>query len=577
MSRLRRWCLVPQGEGAAALAAALGVSPLIGQLLVNRGITDPARASAFLDARLDQQLRSPMLFREMGRASERVADALARGECIGIHGDYDVDGVSGSALLLRFLRSVGARPDPVVHIPHRLREGYGLGATGIERLAAAGARLMITVDCGAVSHHEIALANQRGMDVIVCDHHQVAETRPPAFAVLNPIEPDAGFPFSGLCGTGVAFYLALGTRMRLRERGGPVPDLRRLLDLVALGTLADLVPLVEENRVLVKHGLRELAANAQPGIAALKRVAGVARIDSSAVGFRLAPRLNAGGRLADATRSLQLLTTADVADAERLAKALDEENRTRQAIEREMVDEAVALIEAAGGVGARSSVVLASAAFHPGVVGIVASRIVERYYRPTVLIAAEAGGLGRGSGRSIAGVDLYGALAGCRDLLERFGGHRMAAGLTIRLDCVSDLAERLDAEIAARTTPEDFVPQVRVDAELPLRAVDADCLGDLGRLEPFGTGNPEPLFLTRRVRVRERRVVGEHHLKLVLEQGGRFVHAIGFGMGHLAVAAGDDIDVLYGIMASEWNGSISAELRIRDLRPSNAGGGGTLP
>ena len=566
MSRLRRWCLVPQAEGGAALAAQLGVSPLIGQLLANRGVIEPERAASFLDARLDRQLRSPMLFRDMGRAATRLVEAIDRGERVGIHGDYDVDGVSGSALLVRFLRAVGARPDPLVHIPHRMREGYGLGATGIEKLAAGGARVMITVDCGAVSHTEIALANQRGMDVIVCDHHQVAETRPPALAVINPIEPDAGFPFSGLCGTGVAFYLALGTRMLLRERGGPVPDLRRLLDLVALGTLADLVPVVEENRVLVKYGLRELATSVQPGIAALKRVAGVSQLNSSAVGFRLAPRLNAGGRLDDAMRSLELLTTEDAAAADRLALALDEENRARQAIEREMIDEAIGQVEAEGGIGQRRGLVLASPTFHPGVVGIVAARLVERYYRPTLLIAAEDGGVGRGSGRSIAGVDLYGAVAACGDLLERFGGHRMAAGLSVRLDRIPALAERFDAEIAARTTAEDFVPQVRVDAELSLRGVDGACLADLARLEPFGTGNPEPLFLSRNVRVRDRRVVGEHHLKLVLEQDGRSIQAIGFGMGDMSVAAGDAIDVLYGVMANEWNGNISTELRLRDLR-----------
>jgi single-stranded-DNA-specific exonuclease len=359
--------------------------------------------------------------------------------------------------------------------------------------------------------------------------------------------------------------------MRLRERGGPVPDVRRLLDLVALGTLADLVPVVEENRVLVKYGLRELATSDQPGITALKRVAGVSHLNSSAVGFRLAPRLNAGGRLADATRSLDLLTTGDVGEADRLAMVLDEENRARQAIEREMMDEAVAQVEAAGGVGERRGLVIASTEFHPGVVGIVASRLVERYYRPTVLIAAEDGGMGRGSGRSIAGVDLYAALAACRDLLERFGGHRMAAGLSIRLDRVPELAARFDAEIAARTVPEDFVPQVGVDCELPLRAVDGGCLADLARLEPFGTGNHEPLFLSRNVRVRDRRIVGEHHLKLVLEQDGRTIQAIGFGMGDLSVAAGDQIDVLYGVLANEWNGNISAELRLRDLRPAGAG------
>jgi single-stranded-DNA-specific exonuclease len=304
---------------------------------------------------------------------------------------------------------------------------------------------------------------------------------------------------------------------------------------------------------------------------ALKRVAGVGRLNSSAVGFRLAPRLNAGGRLADAMRSLELLTTDDPATAERLALALDEENRARQTIEREMLDEAVGQIEAAGGVAHRHSVVLASPTFHPGVVGIVAARIVERYYRPTVLIAAEDGGVGRGSGRSIAGVDLHEALAGCRDLLDRFGGHPMAAGLSIRLDNVSALAERFEAEMAARTTAAHFVSQVRVDAELSLRGVGDACLADLARLEPFGTGNPEPLFLSRGVRVRARRIVGEHHLKLVLEQDGCSIQAIGFGMGDMTVAPGDHIDVVYGVMANEWNGNISAELRMRDLRPAGIG------
>jgi single-stranded-DNA-specific exonuclease len=354
--------------------------------------------------------------------------------------------------------------------------------------------------------------------------------------------------------------------MRLRETGGPLPDLRRYLDLVALGTIADLVPVVEENRVLVKYGLRELATSDRPGIAALKRVSGVAQMSTGAVGFRLAPRLNAGGRLDDAMRSVHLLTTDDVDLAERLAVGLDEENRARQAIEREMLDEAIARIDAAGGVAERRSIVLASPLFHPGVVGIVASRLIERYYRPTVLIAAEEGGVGRGSGRSIAGLNLYDALAACRDCLERFGGHRMAAGLSIRLDRVDEFAARLEAAVAARTQPEDFVPQITVDAELALRAVDGACFSDLERLEPYGMGNPEPVFLARAVRVRDRRVVGETHLKLLLEQDGRSLPAIGFGMADSTVAAGDHLDVLFSPMQNEWNGNTTTELRLRDLR-----------
>jgi len=566
--RSRRWQLVPPAAAAARLADELKLSALLSQLLASRGIDQPALASAFLDARLSDHLRSPMLFREMASASCRVADALARNERIGIYGDYDVDGISGSAVLVRFLRAVGARPEPLVHIPHRLREGYGLNPIGIERLAAGGAKVMITVDCGAVSHREIALANARGMDVIVCDHHQVPETRPPAYAVINPIEPNAGFPFSGLCGAGTAFYLALGVRMQLRERGGTVADLRRELDLVALGTIADLVPIVEENRVLVKYGLREIERSTRPGIAALKRVSGVGQMSSGAVGFRLAPRLNAGGRLADATRSLELLTTEDEGRAEQLATGLDEENRARQGIEREMFVEAVRLIEAAGGVEGKHAIVLASPLFHPGVVGIVASRMVERYYRPTVLIAAEEGGLGRGSGRSISGFDLHGALATCQDALERFGGHKMAAGLSIRLERVEELATRFESAVASRSVPEDFVPQSRVDAEVTLNNLDAGCLADLERLEPFGTGNPEPVFIARGVRVRERRVVGEQHLKLRVEQNGRVLSAIGFGMTDHPAAGADFIDVLFSVMSNEWNGNISTELRLRDIRPA---------
>ncbi len=569
MSGARRWRLrSPPPVVVEQLSAEIGASPLLARLLVNRKVTEPATAAAFLDARLAEHLRSPMLFRDMARAAERVARAVAGGEPIGIYGDYDVDGVSGSAVLVRFLRALGA--EPLLYIPHRLREGFGLNAAGVQQLAAAGARVMVTVDCGAVSHREIGLAADLGLDVIVCDHHQVSGTPLPAYAVINPIEPDAGFPFAGLCGAGVAFYLAMGVRMRLRESGGPLPDLRRYLDLVALGTIADLVPVVEENRVLVKYGLRELADSQRPGIAALRRVSGVGQMSTGVVGFRLAPRLNAGGRLDDATRAVALLTTDDADLAERLAVALDEENRARQAIEREMLDEAIARVDAAGGVAERRSIVLASPRFHPGVVGIVASRLVERYYRPTVLIAAEDGGVGRGSGRSIAGLNLYDALAACRDCLERFGGHRMAAGLSIKLERVDELAARLDAAVTARTQPEDFVPSVTVDAELPLRRIDAGCFADMERLEPYGMGNPEPVFLARDVRVRDRRIVGETHLKLLLEQEGRCLPAIGFGMADAGVAAGDRLDVLFSPMQSEWHGTEYTELRLRDLRGHRA-------
>jgi len=509
-----------------------------------------------------------MLFRDMGAACERLAAAVREGECIGVHGDYDVDGISGSALLYRFFRELGRAP--VLHIPHRLKEGYGLKEHGVRSLAGQGARVMITVDCGGVNHAEIELAKQLGMDVIICDHHQVSDTPLPAHAVLNPIEKGAGFPFAGLCGAGLAFYLAAGLRMTLRESGAErLPELRRMLDLVALGTIADVVPVVEENRVLVKHGLREIENSTNPGMVALKSVCGVSRVSSGSIGFRLAPRLNAGGRLDDARRSVDLLVTEDRAEAERLAVVLDEENQARQRIERQAVDEAVAEVEARGDAEGRRGIVLASADWHPGVVGIVASRIVDRFHRPAVMIALdETTGTGRGSARSIAGVNLYAALSECEELMIGFGGHPMAAGMTIAADRVDELAARLE-QVLARVTPDEaLVAERRIDLELALDQVDEQTLADIDRLEPFGPANPQPTFLARAVPVHSRKIVGSSHLKLLLGAGGRTLPAIGFGMADAEVAAGDTVDVLYRPTLSEWGGRTTLEVELRDLRRS---------
>jgi single-stranded-DNA-specific exonuclease len=566
---VRRWLLTSRRpELETAVCREAGVSPLLARLLINREVTTPAAAMAFLHTRLADHLRSPMLFRDMGAAADRVMAALQRPEQIAIYGDYDVDGISGSAILLNFLRALGH--EPILHIPHRMKDGYGVTEAGIRRLADQGARVIITVDCGAVAHREVALARQRGIDVIVCDHHQISATRLPAHAVLNPIEPDGGFPFTGLCGAGVAFYLALGIRMRLRESGATsLPDLRRYLDLVTLGTIADIVPVVEENRVLVKHGLRELNQSSRPGVVALKAVSGVGAVSTGSVGFRLAPRLNAGGRLADATRSVELLTTADRARAEQLAQELDQENRARQAIETEILGEAVARAEDLSDLGERRSIVLASPQWHPGVIGIVASRLVERYYRPTILIAIDdSSGIGRGSGRSIRHFNLHEAVAACASVLEGFGGHRMAAGLSIRRERVEEFAQLFEGAVRERTRAEHFVPEIEVDAELSFRDVDAQLMEDLDRLEPFGVGNPEPIFFAGAVTVLSRGIVGENHLKLYLRHEGRALPAIGFGMAHRVGAESDALDVLYSPMQEEWNGSVTLQLRLRDFRPA---------
>jgi len=567
----RRWRLRPGlPKASARLSAELGLSPLVAHMLAARGIDSSEKATAFLDPKLGEHLRSPMLFRQMPRAADRVVRALDRNERIGIYGDYDVDGMSGSAVLVRFLRALGH--DPALFIPHRMKDGYGLGEPGIRKLADQGVALMITVDCGGVSHREIAAANELGIDTIVCDHHQVSGTPLPAHAVLNPIEPDSGFPFRGLCGAGVAFYLAMGTRMRLRDAGRQnLPDLRRCLDLVTLGTIADVVPLVEENRVLVKAGLREILQSGAPGIVALKQVSRVQAVSTSAVGFRLAPRLNAAGRLSDATRGVELLTTEDPERAAVIAAELDDENRTRREIEAEIMADALGRIERDPAIRERSAIVVASEEWHPGVVGIVAARLVERFHRPSVVIAIDAAtGRGRGSGRSIPGLDLHAAFQQAQEHVETFGGHKMAAGLSLQAERIEPFRFALEEAVKSLTKVGDFTPETLVDAEIELGDIDEPWMEALDRVGPHGAGNPEPVFMIRAASVAGMRRIGEQHLKLFLRQASGAMAAIGFGLGDAEIKQGDKLDLLVTPERNEWQGRTSIELRIREWRPSKA-------
>jgi single-stranded-DNA-specific exonuclease len=549
---------------ATALAdAGVRAAALLAGLLWNRGVRDGDAALAFLRPTLAQGLRSPLLLKDLARGAGRLADALARGERIAVYGDYDVDGVTGAAELVLCLRELGA--DPLLHVSHRAREGYGLNAEVLRGMAAAGARVVVTADCGTANVAELALAAELGLDVIVCDHHHAPDTRPPAFALLNPLQAGCAFPFKGLSGAGVAFYLLMGLRMELRARGhAALPDLRRYLDLVALGTVADVVPLREENRVLVAHGLRALDRTARPGLQALKEAALVERASVRSIGFRLAPRLNAGGRLADARRALDVLVTEDPRAARALAAELECCNAERRAIEEAMVAEAVALVDGRPGRG----IVVARDGWHPGVVGIVAARLAERYHRPALVVALD-GPLGRGSGRSVRGVDLHAAVAACRPLLETFGGHRQAVGFSLRRERVPELAAAFDEAVGRGTAPADMEPLLHLDAELPLPAVTPALAEALVGLEPHGTGNPEPVFLARGVQVAAVRTVGDPsrpHLRLRLRQDGRTVPAIAFGRGGLAVTVGDRLDVAFTPRLSRWQGVDRLEVELVDLR-----------
>ena len=552
-------------------------SPLLARLLLRRGLGAPEKARAFLSPSLSRGLRSPLLFPDMERAVYRLIQALERRESIFVYGDYDVDGITGSAQLLLFFRELGVSAG--LYIPDRLKEGFGLNEGAMRAVAAQGGKVLITADCGAASHKEISLAQSLGIDVIVCDHHQVPDVRPPALAVLNPQEKGCAFSFSGLSGAGVAFYLLIGLRMRLREKGvQPLPDLRRYLDLVALGTVADLVPLVEENRALVAYGLKEIDRTKRPGIVALKEVSGlpggrqgVGKVSTTYIGFRLGPRLNAGGRLADAKRAVELLTTEDLSCARDLAADLDRENRERQALEATILSQALEMV---GDIGEKRSLVLASEAWHPGVIGIVASRLVEAFYRPTILIALD-GAVGKGSGRSPYSFHLYQGVKACQELLQSFGGHRQAAGLSIRAEHVSQFIDKFEQVARERIKEEDLVPIIDVDGELDLTDLTFALLEEIRMLEPYGQGNSEPVFRARGVEVLSSRVVGGEpssgkrgHLKLSLisAREGKSFEAIWFGRGEVDIPRGSSADVLYVPEVNVWSGVARIQLRLRDLR-----------
>lgn len=541
-------------------------------LLAGRGIDSVEKVDAFLNPRLRTGLRSPLLFPDMDRATERLLRARNEGELVCVWGDYDVDGVTGSSILLLFLREIGM--DPLLYIPHRTREGYGLNTPAIEQLAEAGVGVVVTADCGASGHKEILRAQELGIDVIVCDHHHVPDEKLPAYAVLNPMEPDCPFSFSGLSGAGVAFYLLMGLRMKLRARGEPrVPDLKLYLDLVCLGTVADLVPLTEENRVIVTHGIQQLSKSKRPGICALRAVSGDGEIGASYIGYKLGPRINAGGRLADATKAVELLTTCDSEEANKLAAYLEQENVERRVIEDQILQDAVLMVQAALDRGLGYTVVLASSSWHAGVIGIVASRLLERYGRPTILIAVD-GEMGKGSGRCGATFNLYEGIKACSQWLQGYGGHKRAAGLSIRKDDVETFAEAFESFARTQLRESDLLPVVEFDQDLDLGQVRPALLNVLDTLEPHGQGNPEPVFRARNVEVLKVRTVGDlsdgkvGHLKLALRSSeeGHAIDAIWFGMGDADIEVGGKVELLYTPSINTWNGRSTLQLRVRDLK-----------
>ena len=568
-----RWSLAPpQPQLAAQLATALNIPPLLAQCLLNRGLSEPASITGFLQPRL-KQLADPFLLPNMGAAVERLLQARQRNEPLVIFGDYDVDGVTSTALLLEVLRPLGWKVH--YYLPHRMDEGYGLSHDGVENcLAKFPTTLLLAVDCGSNAVASVASLRQRGVDVIVLDHHQVCSPAPAATALVNPqLGVPSPPPFTELCSAGLAFKLAHALLKRGRDTGLPGAaefDLRPLLDLVALGTIADIVPLTGENRILVCAGLERLNATQRPGLVALKRVAqSPALLGGYEVGFQLAPRLNAAGRLETAEDALRLLLARDLAEALPIAQALDASNRERQKIERGIADEVLASLRARFNPQTDFAIVEGQLPWHIGVVGIVATRVLQQFYRPTIILGGD-GDQFRGSGRSIAGFDLAAALRQCDDLLLRHGGHAMAAGVTLATASLDAFRARLNDLARRALTPEQLQAPLRLDAEVRLDALTLECLGTLDRLKPTGQGNPAVQLFTRNLtqqRAPQRMGADKQHLKLWVTDGATTHEAVWWGAGNEPPPA-PHFDLAFAPQVNEYNGRRSVQLKVLDWRPA---------
>jgi single-stranded-DNA-specific exonuclease len=566
------WEDVPVDAGRVqAAVAALGVPPVIARLLCQRGLDDPDEARRFLSPDLSQ-LHDPYLLTGVREAVERVRSAVARGESIAIHGDYDVDGVTSTAILRRAIEVLGGE---VVHfVPDRLKDGYGLQPATVERLAGAGARLIVSVDCGIRAQDAAVRARELGVDLIITDHHEPEASLPPALAVINPKRADCRYPDKGLAGVGVALKLV---QALLADTGKAQALLPHFVKVAAIGTLADVVPLVGENRVIAHCGLSELSRGSHgAGLEALLEESGLLgrTLDSFHVSFILAPRLNAAGRMSSAERAMDLLLMRgrdgeSRAAARELARSLSEENTRRQAQEAEIVADARRAIEGDPDVGAHNILVVAGENWHRGVIGIVASKLVDLYQKPALVLSIE-NGVAHGSGRSIPAFNLLESLEQCADVFVRFGGHRQAAGVTIESARIGELRRRLTAWANEKLSPEDLVPRLRIDAPLGLRDISGEVIEGLARLGPFGAANPKPVFRASPIDlVQPPRRLKDRHLALLIRQDGRAFRAIAWRAverEEYLTANRFGLELAYSLERGEFRGERTTELTVADVR-----------
>ena len=580
----KRWVVKPQGnpKAVAAMAAATGISPVLANLLVQRGIDTLEKAKKFFNPQLSD-LHDPFLMKDMDKAVERVERAVRNREKIMVYGDYDVDGTTAVALVYKFLRQIGHK-DLLFYIPDRYTEGYGISTKGIDHAARKGATLIIALDCGIKAIEKVDYAKRKGVDFIICDHHLPAEEIPRAVAVLDPKRADCSYPFDELSGCGVGFKLV---QAYCQKNGSPFQQIEPLLDLLAVSIASDIVPLVDENRILAHYGLLRLNASPSKGLLSIIKICGLDRhnITIDDIVFKIGPRINAAGRMrmdendenaapSGGYAAVNLLIEGNESLAEEFGSVIDGFNQDRKCIDRSVTQEAHDFIEAHAELKAAKSTVIYNPRWMKGIVGIVASRLIETYYRPTVVLTM-SNGFVTGSARSVPGFDLYQAIESCSDLLENFGGHMYAAGLTMRPERVEEFTRRFNAYVEENIDPITLQPQVEIDSELFFSNITPAFRRDLNRFQPFGPGNPAPVFVTRGVVSHgETKLVGAdcEHLRMDLMQRQKpntTIQTIAFQQPthYEWIRAGHPIDVCYQIVENHYRGSVSVQLRIKDIKP----------
>ena len=546
------------------LSNSLGITPTISRVLLNRGIADHDEAKKFLYSSLTQ-LHDPFLLKDMDKVVKRIKEAIRNNEKICIYGDYDVDGISSTSIMIKYFNSIN---HPVsYYIPSRMEEGYGLNKDAIEKIFINGTRLIITVDCGITSVEEIKFANSLGIDMIITDHHECQNVLPDAYGIINPKQKDCSYPFDKICGCGLAFKLI----QALTPAEVFKTSIYDYLDIVAIATVADVVSLTDENRVIVKNGLEYISESINPGIQALLKVCGFEdrRLNAGNIAFGLAPRINAAGRISSADAGVQLLTATDVNHANKIAQLLNEENRYRQEIEMNILNEAIDIIERNPGYASDNILIIYNEGWHPGVIGIVASRIVEKYYKPTVILGVEEG-IAKGSARSIPGFDLFDAMNKCKDLFIKFGGHEQAAGLSINVENIEAFRQQINLIAKQTLTEEDLIPKVFYDDILKIEDISEQLIDEIQQLEPFGMGNPSPKFISQGLRTVDIRGVGvdKKHIKFKLEFSGNYIDGIGFGLGDFQqlIELNDEIDIVFSPEYNVYNGNRKLQFNIKDIK-----------